>query len=309
MERYIARARSNLALLRALPGKGGLGITPRYAEVLDGCGLVASLVPFLALPDWEPGFMFHQEHDCATVACLHALLVQRGTRLAAVGAAPTWATGLHNPGEPAGPDWVEAALRADIDRLLFFGVDVLPGVEDGDPRNRQPWPSPPGDETPACRLEHLTDLERADTSLLSPVDAGFALPNGQGCACAEEAPHLAAYPGNAVRAGAVGSCPGLLFAECFDLLGGAQPIEAVDARALALLARHAAARRTENLHTWTWHLPDLNQQDYLEGCTGSPPDELEGSCPAQQVLALGGELDALVAAGVAEWALPSELPR
>jgi hypothetical protein len=155
------------------------------------------------------------------------------------------------------------------------------------PLFKQPWPLRPG----ATTLDQLTEF---------PGD-----PLGGGA--------MTLYPGNTVRGFSLGACVGLLAQECIVLGAGAAVFDEADALAIALYARHAAARRETWVSTFTWHLPDLGTYDYTQGCVDLGDGTWEkladdATCEAEVLTGIQWDLQqVLVENGVAAWARPEGL--
>lgn len=286
---YLANAAANSRLVGSLPGVFAVGLTPRFAEALLLCGQVDALQPYQTDDHVGLGVLFHQPTDCADDTCYDDLLDERLGWLSAVGASPTWGSGFAGHAD-GGHDWVAATGARGVERQLFLGADLDPAIPHDDVRYKESWPVLPGVGPSRFAADGVADLP------------GTGEPGAESGA-------VAFYPGYSVRGYAAGDCAGLLVTECLAIGGGTDVFTEDSVEVLALLARHAAARRGDAPASWTWHLPDLNAQDYTVGGVLDGSGVWTGAGQAIHVQELAWDLDAtLVGNGIAEWTLPAQLP-
>lgn len=281
-------ARENQALVAGLPGGVAVAVTPRFAEAVLHCDQADALTFWAADP---VGVLLHQSSECADQACYDALVRQRVGRLRAVGLTPAWVAG--STGDDAEAlDLLQPLLAEGITRQLFFAAGLDPSIPFEHPLFKQPWPLRPGDGPGATSLDQLDQFPGAP-------DAGGA---------------MTLYPGNTIRGFSLGACAGLLAQECIVLGAGEAVFDDADAAAIALYARHAAARREAWVSTFTWHLPDLGTYDYTEGCVDQGDGTWvklaeDATCEAEVLTRIHWDLQqVLVENGVARWARPEALP-
>ncbi|MCK6514914.1 hypothetical protein L6R46_07665 [Myxococcota bacterium] len=280
-------ARENEALVAGLPGVVAVAVTPRFAEAVLHCDQ-ADAISFWAR---DPvGVLLHQASECADQACYDDLVRQRVGRLRAVGLSPAWVAG--STGDDAvSLDLLKPLLAEGLTHQLFFAAGLDPAIPFEHPLFKQPWPLRPGDGPGATTLDQLDEF---------PGD-----PDGGGA--------MTLYPGNTIRGFSLGACVGLLAQECIVLGAGAAVFDDDDALAIALLARHAAARREAWVSTFTWHLPDLGTYDYTQGCVSQGDGTWEklaedATCEAEVLTRIHWDLQqVLVENGVAAWARPEGL--
>lgn len=275
-------------LMESLPGGWALGVTPRFAEGVLLCGQEERFSEWTDGP-WESGVLMHQSTACTDMDCYGAFMSERVGRLRALGLAPTWIGGGSEHARQ-GLDPVLGALEVGLSRHLFFGLGLDPALDPEGPTWKEPWPARPGDGSEVFFASSVADL---------PAGASSGL--------------MSFYPGNSVRGFAMGACAGLLVRECSVLSAGSDHFAESDIAALELLARHAVARRSQATTTWSWHLPDLTQFDYTEGCSRDESGWWSAdtaTCEATLLQELTWDLhQSLVLNGLARWAMPSELPK
>ncbi|MCK6523262.1 hypothetical protein L6R49_17745 [Myxococcota bacterium] len=281
-------ARENQALVAGLPGGVAVAVTPRFAEAALHCDQAEALAFWAADP---VGVLLHQESACADQACYDALVQQRVGRLRAVGLTPAWVAGSTGA-DASALDLLQPLLSEGLNRQLFFAAGLDPAISFEHPLFKQPWPLRPGDGPGATSLDQLDQFPGA--------------PEGGGA--------MTLYPGNTIRGFSLGACAGLLAQECIVLGAGAAVFDDADATAIALYARHAAARRETWVSTFTWHLPDLGTYDYTQGCVDQGDGTWalladDATCEAAVLTRIHWDLQqVLVENGVAAWARPEGLP-
>jgi len=283
----IRYASANRQLLETLPGLFGIGITSRYAEAVVSCLRLEDFFPWRKETTWELGVLLHQPTTCDEMDCYEALLNDRLARFDALGVSAKWASGFGQHGE-AGFDWVLETAERGLDRQLFFGAGtVQPALTQDDVRWKEPWPLYPGESPQAFTASTLEELPAGS-------DSGS----------------VAFYSGNTLRGFSAASCAGLFVAECTLLDLGSASFSEEDLNVLALLARHAVARRSsDGVSSWYWHLPDLNSWDYVTGCSVDSEGLWSGECEGTLLQSFTWDLhQSLVANDLAVWTRPSELP-
>ncbi|MBK9368153.1 MAG: hypothetical protein IPN01_17895 [Deltaproteobacteria bacterium] len=280
-------ARENQALVAGLPGGVAVAVTPRFAEAVLHCDQADAIQFWAADP---VGVLLHQVSECPDQTCFDDMVKQRIGRLRAVGFTPAWVAGS-TADDTVGLDLLKPLLAEGLTHQLFFATGLDPTIPFEHPLFKQPWPLRPGDGPGATTLDHLDEW---------PGD-----PDGDGA--------MTLYSGNTLRGFSLGACAGLLAQECIVLGAGEAVFDEDDALAIALYARHAAARREPWVSTFTWHLPDLGTYTYTQGCVSQGDGTWEkladdATCEAEVLTRIHWDLQqVLVENGVAEWARPEGL--
>lgn len=283
---YAAQAMANHAILEDLPLPAVVGITPFFAQRAAECDLVETLAPLIDTADI--GVLYHTPtpDDCDD-DCLVDWLKADAGYVSALGAAPTWASGLAAKDDM--DDFVSLLQQSGgPDRYLFFGISALPQLNhEADPRSKNAWPIASGERSSAWRIDHAEELTEG-------AAGGW----------------LSIYPGDNIPLFNLGGCPNLLLRECHQLgLGGSSSIDTTDTTALTLMLHRAMADR-EGVSTFSFHLPDLGVYDYTAGCTENARVWSGEACQAAvlqewvldvwQRHVLGGTLRMSAPAGIAQ---------
>ncbi len=289
----LAEAERTWAWLQTQPGAGswGVAVSARFAEAVESCGEQAAFEPWLD-GHGELGLMLHQPTGCGDPSCYRGAVRERADQVLALGVRPTWATAFH--GERF--DWVSEVRAQGVDRYLLFGAGIDPALGGDDPRSKEGFPLLPGGGTAAFAVEEQAALP-PPVPLLAALMAGCHPPPAE----------LSFYPGTNRAAFAQDQCEGLLYVECIYLERNSGWFDEDDLVALALAIRRAAARRSDGVASFTWHLADLGEYPYTEGCEISGA-ALDGGCEATWIADILKDFDILSRAGVAAWAAPGELP-
>lgn len=288
----LERAGRMRSVLQALPGADawGLAVSARFAEGVAACEAEPLFEPWRD-GAFDLGFMLHEPSDCGGDGCFTRLASERHQQLSKIGVHPTWATAAH----ATSLDWVGAVRAQGISRYLLFGAAVRPDVDQDGLIAKEGYPVLPGDGSFAFRVA-------SNEGVPPPLPWLPALIGG----CASE-PFMTFYPGRNRAALSQDGCDGLLYAECILLQRNSGYASAADAQALALAARHAAARRGLGVTTWSWHLADLGTWDYSAGCTFDAAGRPTG-CEAATISQVLDDLAYLADAGVVRFAPPRALP-
>jgi len=237
-------AEAQLRLLRDLPIKTALGVTPNHMRDVVRCEAQRPMAGMLTEVDL--GILFHDTPEVceADDSCYEAAL------RADIDIFPYdfgWVSGLA-PHTELDLDWVAALSTLDVpNRLNFFGTSLLPAVpHDDDLRSKEAWPQSLGQHTRAWAVDSVDDVPDM-----------------------HETGSLWVLPGNNVSAFNLGACQNLFVNECHPLgRGDGGTLTDADIASLDLLLHRAlTSARGEGVHTWNFHIPDIGVYDFTEACT------------------------------------------
>ncbi len=242
---FLKRAADQAPLLHDLALPTALGLTPESVRRAKSCGQKGRLQRLTEGSRTEVGLLVHSLPAGCTGTCYSEFFASEAATLHELDLVPAWTSGTAPHGD-AGLDWASAAVEAGLPpTFLFGGMSLLPTIDhDGDPRAKDPWP---------WRRSELSAQRhfRSANSLSEDQEGPFTF-----------------LPGNTIALFSLKGCPNLFLRECQLLLhGGGQYITEEDIQLLNLLLHRALAARGEDGATWYFHLPDLGQYDYTDGCT------------------------------------------
>ncbi|HND31014.1 MAG TPA: hypothetical protein PLA94_13500, partial [Myxococcota bacterium] len=282
---FLKRAAAQAPMLRDLALPTALGLTPQVAQRVRDCGQGGRLHALTEDSRTEVGLLYHDLPEDCTGSCYPDYLATEAEKLRALDLEPAWISGMAPQGDQ-GLDWATGTEEAGLPTtFLFGGMSLLPEVDhEGDPRAKDSWP---------WRASELSALRSFRSAESLAVD--------------EEGP-FTFLPGNNIPLFSLKGCPNLFLRECQVLLqGGGQNITEEDIQLLDLLLHRALAVRGEGPATWYFHLPDLGQYDYTDGC--SVEDRRWSGCEAALLQDWSfGVQQRFVLNHLVEPSLPSRLP-
>lgn len=290
MAAYIASATKNRTLYDDLPSPTALGVSAAVVTRAQDCDYGDELDRIANAERTEVGVLFHEVPDCGTDQdCHDAALTEEAGRFAAAGIDPTWMSGAAS--HDVETDWVKAVLATGLPaKYLFFGLSSSPdvGSEDVDTRAKEPYP-------------WRTLVPSTPWRVATAADGTTDNPAGE----------LTMYPGQNMPAFNLAACPNLLVKECHILgEGDGVVVDTADVAVLDLLLHRALAGRSDTEgDTFYFHLPAMEMYDYTTDCTVTDRVWSGESCQGAALQAWMFDVHArFVEAGLARWALPSELP-
>jgi hypothetical protein len=242
---FLELAASQAPMLRDLALPTALGLTPQVAARVRECGQRGRLQDLTDDSRTEVGMLYHDVPEDCTGSCYPDYLTTEAEKLRSLGLEPAWISGMAPQGDQ-GLDWATGTEAAGLPTtFLFGGMSLLTEVDhDGDPRAKDSWPWRATELSPTRRF-------RSAAGLSEDADGPFTF-----------------LPGNNIPLFSLKGCPNLFLRECqVSLQGSGQNITAEDLILLNLLLHRALAARGEGPATWYFHLPDLGQYDYIDGCT------------------------------------------
>ena len=279
------RANINLSWLNDLPVAFALGVTPAHWRRATQCETTERLNSFVS--HLELGVLFHEAPmQCdGNQSCYQAALQ---ADFDSFSEPPHWVSGLGSHTDLA-VDWVHALREIGApSQYAFFGMSLRPDVVHVDDiRAKNNWPSALGDHSRTWAADSVSQL----------VDGN---PGGW----------MQIFPGNNIPMFNLGGCANLFLNECHSLgRGGGDEVGETDIESLNILLHRALMSAQEDgIHTWNFHLPDIGEYTYIDGCAKEEGRWHGADCEAARIQNWLFDVHLrMVDKGLIHWALPSHL--